>query len=297
MTEDQIRTLHQKLWDVADILRGRMDADEYRDYILGFIFYRYLSEIMESYADGLLRDGDDDIRFRDIDETTPDGMTYLDALRVEAVENKGFFLKPSELFAALAERATRRDDASGFILSDLKTILRNIENSTLGTASQVDFELELIRRDEINVSYILRLLADAPRSDSEADRTKRAGIRKTVLGLLETEPQLRSKRELIEEFIRDYWDEMHPGTDIESSFDYFWDRKRDDHISALCDTEELRRDGVERLIAQYRFSGREPVGDDVIGTMLATPKILERRRRITSATNRIMNLIDIFEDA
>ena len=60
---------------------------------------------------------------------------------------------------------------------------------------------------------------------------------------------------------------------------------------------ELRRDGVERLIAQYRFSGREPVGDDVIDTMLATPKILERRRRITSATNRIMNLIDIFEDA
>lgn len=162
---------------------------------------------------------------------------------------------------------------------------------------EVDFELELIRRDEINVSYILRLLADAPRSDSEADRTKRAGIRKTVLGLLETEPQLRSKRELIEEFIRDYWDEMHPGTDIESSFDYFWDRKRDDHITALCDREELRRDGVERLIAQYRFSGREPVGDDVIDTMLATPKILERRRRITSATNRIMNLIDIFEDA
>lgn len=162
---------------------------------------------------------------------------------------------------------------------------------------EVDFELELIRRDEINVSYILRLLADAPRSGNEADRTKRSTIRSTILTLLETEPQLRSKRELIEEFIRDYWDEMRPGTDIEASFDYFWDRKRDNHITALCDAEELQRDGVERLIAQYRFSGREPVGDEVIGTMLATPGILERRRRITSATNRIMNMIEIFEDA
>lgn len=44
MTEEQKKQLEQQLWNIADALRGRMDADEFRDYILGFIFYKYLSE-------------------------------------------------------------------------------------------------------------------------------------------------------------------------------------------------------------------------------------------------------------
>lgn len=182
---------------------------------------------------------------------------------------------------------------------DLHDVVRQRQQADAPASilQEVDFELELIRRDEINVAYILRLLADAPRSDSEADKAKRADICRTVLSLLDTEPQLRSKRELIEQFIRDYWDGMRPGTDIEISFKDFWDAARDRHLTALCDEERLKSSGVEQLIAQYRFSGREPVGDDVIGTMVEVPKILERRQRITSVTSRIMNMIEIFEDA
>lgn len=44
MTEEQKKKLEQKLWNIADTLRGKMNADEFRDYILGFIFYKYLSE-------------------------------------------------------------------------------------------------------------------------------------------------------------------------------------------------------------------------------------------------------------
>lgn len=61
MTEEQVRALQSRLWAIADILRGRMDADEYRDYMLGFIFYKYLSEKMADYANRILR---------------PDGITY-----------------------------------------------------------------------------------------------------------------------------------------------------------------------------------------------------------------------------
>lgn len=51
MTEEQKKKLEQKLWDIANELRGRMDADEFRDYILGFIFYKYLSERLHIYVD------------------------------------------------------------------------------------------------------------------------------------------------------------------------------------------------------------------------------------------------------
>lgn len=50
MTKDQKRALEQQLWSIADTLRGKMNADEFRDYRLGFIFYQYLFERMYSYA-------------------------------------------------------------------------------------------------------------------------------------------------------------------------------------------------------------------------------------------------------
>ena len=54
MSEDQKKQLEQQLWNIANTLRGKMDADEFRDYILGFIFYKYLSEKMHLYADKIL---------------------------------------------------------------------------------------------------------------------------------------------------------------------------------------------------------------------------------------------------
>ena len=67
MTDEQKKKLEQKLWDIANELRGRMDADEFRDYILGFIFYKYLSERLNLYADKILKA--DGLTFADLDES------------------------------------------------------------------------------------------------------------------------------------------------------------------------------------------------------------------------------------
>ena len=74
MTEEQKKKLEQKLWDIANTLRGKMNADEFRDYILGFIFYKYLSERLYIYANGVL--SEDGLDFADIDENTEDGQAY-----------------------------------------------------------------------------------------------------------------------------------------------------------------------------------------------------------------------------
>ncbi|HEX5153411.1 MAG TPA: type I restriction-modification system subunit M N-terminal domain-containing protein [Parafilimonas sp.] len=55
MSGDQKKQLEQQLWNIANTLLGKMNADEFRDYILGFIFYKYLSEKMEIYADHILK--------------------------------------------------------------------------------------------------------------------------------------------------------------------------------------------------------------------------------------------------
>ncbi len=93
------KKLEQQLWNIADELRGKMHADEFRDYCLGFIFYKYLSERLKSYADNILKD--EGLSFTKLKETSKEGQEYLEALREEAVAELGYFLKPSELFHAL----------------------------------------------------------------------------------------------------------------------------------------------------------------------------------------------------
>ena len=136
MSEEQKKILEQQLWNIANTLRGKMNADEFRDYILGFIFYKYLAEKMEIFANSILKE--DKIQFREIKEDTVEGSAYIDAIREEALETLGYFLKPSELFSEIAKRGN--SDTNTFILEDLQKILTNIQLSTMGTQSEEDFD-------------------------------------------------------------------------------------------------------------------------------------------------------------
>ena len=153
MTNDQKKKLETQLWNIADQLRGKMNADEFRDYCLGFIFYKYLSERQHLYANEIL--AEDEIDFLDIDEDSEDGQEYLEALKEESIAQLGYFLKPSELFSSLAKRALGNKKAeengeeisdeeleksSVFILDDLTQVLNSIERSTMGKESEEDFD-------------------------------------------------------------------------------------------------------------------------------------------------------------
>lgn len=137
MSEDHKKQLQQQLWNIANTLRGKMNADEFRDYILGFIFYKYLSEKMHLYADKILKQ--DGITYEDINEEDEEGQAILEAVREEAIDKLGYFLKPSELFHRLASRGNG-NGKDVFILNDLQTILNNIQQSTMGTESEEDFD-------------------------------------------------------------------------------------------------------------------------------------------------------------
>ncbi len=127
--------LETKLWNIADTLRGKMGADDFRDYILGFIFYKYLSEKMESYANTILKP--DKITYHQV-EKHKDKKELLAAVKEEALDKLGYFLKPSELFSELARRGNA-EGKSKFILDDLSKVLASIEQSTMGSESEEDF--------------------------------------------------------------------------------------------------------------------------------------------------------------
>lgn len=146
MSEEQKKLLEQQLWNIANELRGKMNADEFRDYILGFIFYKYLSEKMEIFANDIL--SPDNLTFKDINPNIEQYDEILKAIKVESLEKLGYFLKPEELFGEIAKRGNSSnldvdifdESKTNFILEDLQKILLNIQNSTMGNESEEDFD-------------------------------------------------------------------------------------------------------------------------------------------------------------
>ena len=182
MSEDQKKILEQQLWNIANTLRGKMNADEFRDYILGFIFYKYLSERMDLYANSILKA--DKIKYRDIKENSKQGKEYIQAIREESLEKLGYFLKPSELFSEVAKRGNsdKEEDESNFILEDLQKILTNIQQSTMGTESEEDFDhlfedmdlnsTKLGKTPEARNAIIAKVLSHLDKIDFKLEQTE-----------------------------------------------------------------------------------------------------------------------------
>ena len=135
MTQVQLQQLQRQLWNIANDLRGKMGADEFRDYILGFIFFKYLSEKAITFANELLKDEGMVEKYNELDESNPDHAELIEGIKENSVDEVGYALSPSQLFHSLAERGRQNQ----FILDDLAETLRAIERSTLGAESEDDF--------------------------------------------------------------------------------------------------------------------------------------------------------------
>ncbi|MCC7559968.1 MAG: type I restriction-modification system subunit M [Methanobacterium sp.] len=129
MSEYQ-RKLETKLWAIADELRGNMDANEFKNYMLGFIFYKYLSEKIEIYLNQELKE--DGVTFKQAFEDSE----LKEEVEAEAIDNLGYFLEPRCLFKNLIHKAKNGE----FILDNLQMAMNQIENSTMGHESEEDFE-------------------------------------------------------------------------------------------------------------------------------------------------------------
>ena len=154
----------------------------------------------------------------------------------------------------------------------------------------VDFELELIHRDEVNVAYILRLLAELNRSRDKDKKKKQQAI----LDLLTGEIQLRSKKELIEKFILEHLPNISDTNDIPTAFEAFWDTERRQAFAALCQTEQLQPNKLQALIDTYLFTHRLPLIDAVVKIMEVRPKLLQRRTVGARVLERVLDFVERF---
>ena len=154
----------------------------------------------------------------------------------------------------------------------------------------VDFELELIHRDEINVTYILKLLAKLKDADAEEqDRQKKA-----ILELLAGDAQMRSKRELIERFIQENLPHIEDSDNVPDEFANYWSIERLSAIENLSNEENLNSEKLQEVIGNYLFTEKKPLRDEIIGMLNEKPSLKERKTIAERVTEKIIGFVETF---
>lgn len=134
--KQQAQELSNKLWAIANDLRGTMDASKFKDYILGIIFYRFLSEKTEKYMEEILKN---------------DGITYADALASNneellaaldkySLDNLGYIIRPEYSFGYIVNMIANKYDGKVFSVDYLEKAIASIQQSTLGQKSEAAFD-------------------------------------------------------------------------------------------------------------------------------------------------------------
>lgn len=180
---------------------------------------------------------------------------------------------------------------------DLFEIIKNNFNQNgvekVSILNDVDFELELIHKDEINVVYILKLLSQYV--DIE-DEDQRKNQKETISNILNSNAQLRSKRELIERFINDTLINIKNSDDVEDEFEKFWDSEKIVAFDFLCEEENLDKEEVKKVVDTYLYDQRIPLANDIAKTLIIKPKLLERKKIVPRILDKILSFVDRFYD-
>lgn len=223
-------------------------------------------------------------------ETEDDELRFIKAFR-ELMRLKNVLVTFADFsFDELAMTEQDFEDYKSKYLDLYEKVKSATGKEKVSILEDVDFELELIHRDDINVGYILRLLANY----NNASQEEKEKINKRIADLLAGDVELRSKRELILEFIEKNMPVITDSDLIGDEFELFWNRKQKEAFDELCRDERLPPEKVTEIIGEYLFTERKPLPDTIINLLETKPKLLERKPIVERITNKILNFVDVF---
>ena len=172
------------------------------------------------------------------------------------------------------------------------TIKSETQKEKVSILNDIDFELELIRRDEINVTYILTLLAKLHDSEPKEQEEQR----KAISDILASESQLRSKKELIEKFIAENLPLITDSELVSNEFESFWTVEKKKAILRLAKEENLDFQKLVDLVGNYLFTEKEPLRDEIIAVMKERPSLRERASSSDRILGKVKDFVETFID-
>ncbi len=170
-------------------------------------------------------------------------------------------------------------------------VKRDTTKQKTSILDEIDFEVELIHRDTINVVYIIKLLAKLKNATtSEAVKQKKA-----IMDYLSGDIELRSKRELIEKFIAEHLPKINDADNIQDEFEKYWQEQKVLALSKLCDEEHLDKAQFKSLIEAYIYSGQDPIREDVLKCLGDRPSVLKAREIGERIIAKMKEYVEVFE--
>lgn len=224
-------------------------------------------------------------------QTENDELEFIKAFR-ELIRIKNILAAFSDFkWEDLAMNEQLFEDYKSKYLDLYDKVKSDHQKEKVSILEDVDFELELIHRDEINVAYIIQLLIKL-KSKVQKDVSQ---AEKEIFNLLNTEAHLRSKRELIEKFIQENLPVLEDGEDIPEAFEKFWTAEQQNAFNKLVKEENLSADKTQALIEDYLYAEREPLRDEILELIEGEkPSLLQRKKLGDRILKRIMDFVETF---
>jgi type I restriction enzyme R subunit len=224
-------------------------------------------------------------------ETEDDELEYIKAFR-ELMRIKNILTAFSDFkWEDLAMPEQLFEDYKSKYLDLYDKVKSDHQKEKVSILEDVDFEVELIRRDEINVAYIIQLLIKL-KSKVQGEITQ---AEKEIFNLLSTEAHLRSKKELIEKFIQENLPEMKNADDIPEAFEKYWSEEQQKAFNKIVKDEKLSAAKTQSLIEDYLYAEREPLRDEILELLEGDkPTLLERKKIGDRILKKILSFVETF---
>lgn len=234
--------------------------------------------------------------------------TSEDVDRLETEDNKLNFI---EIFKNILRVLNRLETFSNFDFEDLDiskdefesfkskyvdmydTLVgsRGSDGTKTSIIDEVDFEIELLKKDSINVAYIVSLLKNL-----DSNQASFAKDVEFILKTMESSPVLRNKKELLERFIQENREILtfESKEDVEDGLAEFLKKEKEKAIQDMIAEEELKAESVNNIIEKCEFTSRTADYEDVRNSFIKKPSILKLKPRIETIQHKIENILDKF---
>lgn len=234
--------------------------------------------------------------------------TSEDVDRLETEDNKLNFI---EIFKNILRVLNRLETFSNFDFEDLDiskdefesfkskyvdmydTLVgsRGSDGTKTSIIDEVDFEIELLKKDSINVAYIVSLLKNL-----DSNQASFAKDVEFILKTMESSPVLRNKKELLERFIQENREILtfESKEDVEDGLAEFLKKEKEKAIQDMIAEEELKSDVVNNIIDKCEFTERKANFEDILTSFIKRPGMLEKTRKIKMIQHKIENILDKF---
>ncbi|MGP5159615.1 type I restriction endonuclease subunit R [Pseudoalteromonas sp. AOP31-A2-14] len=176
--------------------------------------------------------------------------------------------------------------------ADLGRQLReNSSKEKVSVLDDVDFELELLHSDIVNVTYILQLLRELHGEESGDEKARK---RQVIANLIATDPTLLSKKALIDKFMDEHLQGIPASADVDEEFELYWEKEKRLELERFAHEQKLNQDRLEKLVTRYELSDEMPLRDDFADVLETKPSLLQRRRILPVITDKFKHFVDTF---